>query len=301
MTEKVAYSQYIVCTSCGMHYAGYLEIAEQGKGMATCPRCGAAITQALPSHYVVQLAPSDYESPAHPHVHISHYPGLYMQPKRPPRFDLRDLLRVMYSPSKAFPSLYLSTNLQRSLAIVVLFSVVSSLASILVTLDAGSVLNFDTRNALEVSARGAVSWLITLFGFLVFGVVGAVLSRGVFGGRGERTSTLTLLGYCFPAYVVLSIILLSIFNVGLRGLDILNMSAWTDAQLEQAMVTGVLLFGVLIIGLIWLVWVVARAFSVANDVSMGEGVLTTILAAIPSAIVFLVVGAVMRLPVGLSL
>ncbi len=222
---------------------------------------------------------------------------LYSQPRKAPRFDLKDLVRVLYSPAEAFRSLFLSTNLQRSLALVVVFSMISVFASILVTLDAATVLHFDTRDAIDVSSRGVVSWIITLFSFLVFSLVAAVLSKGVFGGRGERSMTITLVGYCFPAYAVLSVLLLMIFGSSFGGADLLDFETWS----KTAAVLGVLMFVVLLFGTIWLIWVVARAISVANDVSMGEGVLTAIMAAIPAGVAFLIVGAVMRLPVGLIL
>jgi hypothetical protein len=41
--------------------------------------------------------------------------------------------------------------------------------------------------------------------------------------------------------------------------------------------------------------------SVSNDISVGEGTLTTILSAIIAGVLYILVGAVMRLPMGLSL
>ena len=299
--EQVVYVQDILCSSCGFHMHGYLQYLGDGRGMTVCPNCGASITQQLPPHSTLQLAPSDYESPVHPHARFSHYPGLYNQPKHAPRLDLADIVRIFYSPTKAFTSLYLSTNLQRALALVVVFSVLAAFAGTLVTASSGDVLNYNTKDVLELSFRGIVSWIVSLFAFLVFCSVAASAARGVFGGRGERSMTISLLGYCYPAYVVLTVILLSVFTVGFRGLDLTNIDHWTNSQTNQAVVSGVVLLVVLIAGLIGLLWVVSKAISVANDITTGEAFLTAIFAAIPAGLVFVVVGMVMRLPMGLIL
>lgn len=299
--EQVVYVQDILCSSCGLHMHGYLQCLGDGRGMAVCPRCGANITQQLPPNCTLQLAPSDYDSPVHPHMRFSHYPGLYNQPKHAPRLDFADLVRIFYSPTKAFASLYLSTNLQRALALVVIFSVLSAVAGTIVTVSAGDVLNYDTKDVLELSFRGVVSWIVSLFAFLVFSSVAASAAKGVFGGRGERSMTITLLGYCYPAYVVLTVILLGIFTLGFHGLDLTNIDHWTGSQTNQAALSGTVLLVVLIAGLIGLLWAVSKAISVANDISTGEALLTAILAAIPAGLVFIVVGMVMRLPMGLML
>ena len=299
--EQVVYVQDILCSSCGLRMHGYLQYIGDGRGMTVCPNCGASITQQLPPHCTLQLAPSDYESPLHPHARFSHYPSLYNQPKHAPRLDLADIVRIFYSPTKAFTTLYLSTNLQRELALVVAFSLFSALAGTLVTASAGTILNYDTKDVLEVSFRGILSWIVSLFAFLVFCSVAATAARGVFGGRGERSMTIALLGYCYPAYVVLTVVLLGIFTLGFHGLDLANIDHWTNSQTNQAVISGIVLLVVLIAGLIGLLWVVSRAISVANDISTGEAFLTAVFAAIPAGLVFVVVGMVMRLPMGLML
>ncbi len=299
--ESVVYAHDIACPSCGFRASGYLQSLGDGTGVTNCPRCGTTIRQALPAHFVEQIPPSDFHSPAHPHVHISHYPGLYMQPKHAPRPDFADLVRILYSPTKACVSLYLSTNLQRALAIVVVFSILSAVVSTLVTADMGEVLGYSTGDALEVAFQGFVSWVISLLAFLLFGVAAAVIAKNIFGGRGERTATLTLLGYVYPAYVFLEIVLLVLFTVGFQGLDMTDVQDWTPDELDQAIAAGGVLLLIALVGLVWLVTIASRAISVANDISTGEAVLSEILAVIAAGIVYLLVGAVMRLPMGLSL
>lgn len=299
--ETVAYVEHIKCPSCGLDSPGYLQVMETGKGVTVCPRCGSAISQPLPPDYVSQIPPTDYHSPVHPHVHVSHYPGLYNQPKRAPRLDLADLFRIFVSPTKAFGSLYLSTNLGRALALVVVFSIVSAAASTLFTLDMSDVLGYSALDAFEAAFQVFVTWAVSMLAFLLFGLSAATVAKNFFGGRGERSSTITLVGYCYPAYVLLSIVLLLIFRVGFAGLDLTAIDAWTSSELDQSVIAGTILFIAVLIGLIWLLVVVSRAISVANDVSTSEAALTAVLSSIVAAVVYIVVHMIIRLPLGLWL
>jgi len=300
-SDSVVYLHSILCASCGLHYAGYVQVAPGGKGIAICPKCGATIDQALPPHYVAQIAPEDYVSPSHPSVRLTHYPGLYAQPKRPPRFDFSDLVRISFSPVAAFTNLYLSTNLRRAMAIVLVFSMLSIFVSTLVTSEMGVVLGYDVGDALSLAFQASAGFLLLLFAFFLFGLVTASIAKMMFGGRGETGMTITLIGYCYPLYVILSIIILVIFSVGFEGLDLTNIDGWTDGQMDQAIVWGTALLLVSFFGLGWLLWVIGRAVSVANDISSGEGVLSSILGGVVAGVVYLVAGAVMQLPLGLSL
>ncbi len=299
--ERVAHLPNIVCPSCGNGHAGYVQILPDGMGSATCEKCGATISVPLPKHYVEQLPPPDFVYPSHPHVHVSHHPGLYMQPKHAPRLDFADLVRVLFSPTKAFENLYLSTDLQRALALVLVFSVLSTAVSILVTADVGDVLGYSTGDALTMALEGFVSWAVSVLAFLVFSVTAAAVAKGVFGGRGERSATITLIGYSYPAYALLGMALLVIFTTGFGGLDLTDVNDWSEAELDQAIAAGAVLLLVAFAGLAWLLWIVGSAISVANDISIGEAVLSAILAAIAAGVVYVFVGMVMRLPMGLFL
>jgi len=299
--ESVVYVHSIVCPSCGHRSAGYMQVMDGGKLASKCERCGTTITQLLPEDSIQQLPPAAFVSPVHPHVHVRHYPDLYVQPKHAPRFDFVDLARIGFAPRNAFPSLYLSTNLHRALAIVVMFSLLSALISALVTADVGEVLGYSTADALAVAMQGFIGWAVSILAFLVFALTSASVARGVFGGRGEKSSTIMLIGYAYPAYVLLSILLLLIFTVGFGTLDLTDVQNWTGSALNQAIFWGTVLLLVALVGLMWLLWVVSRAISVANDISMGEAALSAMLSAIAAGIVYVLAGLLMRLPMGLFL
>src|SRR5512136_1610517 len=265
--ESVVYVHTIVCPQCGLHSSGYLQAIGDGKGLTNCPRCGAAITQPLPAHYVSQIPPVDYNSPVHPHVHISHYPGLYNQPKHAPRLDFADLVRVTYSPTKAFVNLYLSANLERALVLVVAFTLVSVAASVLVTANMGDMFGYTTGDAIEMGLQASMDFVVSILAFLIFGLTASLISKSIFGGRGERSATMTLLGYCYPSYVLLSIVMLIVFRVGFQGLDLSRINDWTNAEIDQALVAGMILTVIAVLGLIWLLLITSKAIGVSNDIA----------------------------------
>jgi hypothetical protein len=298
---SVVYVHRVGCTSCGFIFAGYLDNLGDGTGVVSCPKCEARVVQALPTHYVEQVPLPGHGPPSTRHIHVSHHPGLYSQPKRYPRLDLKDLLRVGYRPVKALETLYLSTNLQRGLSLVVIFSLLSAVVGTLFTAGAGTIFGYDTGDALLLGLRGFASWIVTLFAFLIFAVVAAVVAKAVYGGRGEKSATIMLVGYCFPAYVLVNFVLLVIFAVGFQGLDLTDVTSWEAAAKDQAFLAATALVLIAIIGLAWLLWIVSRAIGVANDISGSESLLTTIIAAIAAALVYVLAGAAIRLPMGLSL
>lgn len=272
----------------------------QGLGKVLCPRCGATIEQRLPPDYIPQIPPADFESAEHPHVHHTHYPGLYGKPKQHPRLDMADLVRILYSPTSAFKRLYLATDMHRAIAIVIVFSMLSVAVSVFVTIDMADLVGYDTRDAIYLGASSAIALLLSIFTFLIFAMTASALAKSMFGGRGERAATITLLGYCFPLYVLVNIIVLAVFRIGLGVVEAGPIWEWTSSELNRASAGVVLLVVVALAGVVWLLVISSKAISVANDISVGEGLLTAVMSATAAGVVYLVVDAIVALPLGLS-
>jgi len=285
-----------MCPSCGHKFSGYYAVLPNGQGKTVCPQCHIDILHALPPHYVPQIPPADFESPEHPHVHNIHYKDLYDQPKSHPRFHFMDLVRVAYSPKKAFMKLYLATNMQRALAIVIVFSMVLVGISIFVSVEMADVIGYDAGDAIQFGGQVFLAWILSILTFMIFSIVASAIAKGVFGGRGDRSSTISLVGYCFPAYVLVSVALFLIFEFGFESVGFVPLEEWTKEELNRVSFGVVLLVIVAFIGMIWLLILSSRAISVANDISLGEGALTSILSASASGFVFMVVQMVMSLP-----
>jgi len=276
-------------------------VAENGNGITKCPSCGSPIVQTLAHGYVSQVPPHRFALSGGRAPHESRYPGLYIQPKHAPKLDLRNFFRLIAYPRRSLSELYLSTDLKYAMLLVVLSSTIYAVVSTAVTIEMSEVIGMGDANTFELLVLGAFGWIVTIISFLVFAVVSSIVSHGVFGGRGDKGSTVALAGYCYPWFVMVTLVLLTMFAVGFSGLELSQVQHWGDSEMERAIVWGAVLLASAVLGMIWLLALTGRAVSVANDVSGGEGALSAIIGAIAAGLVSLVVGAVMRLPLGLTL
>ena len=226
---------------------------------------------------------------------------MYEQPRRAPRLNLVNLIRIAVTPKRALPEIYLSTDLRHAMFLVGVATTLYAVVSTAVTALMPEAVGLEDASAFELLALGALGWVIAVVSFLVFGLVSAIVSHEVFGGRGDKGATINLTGYCYPWFVLVTVVLLMIFAAGFGGLELSQIQDWSDAEMERAIVWGAMLFVAAIAGLIWLLAIAGRAVSVANDISGGEGALSAIIGSIAAGLVSLAVSAIMRLPVGLTL
>ena len=276
-------------------------MAEDGNGITKCPSCDSTIVQKLEHGYVSQVPPHRFAPSGGRASHESRYPGLYAQPKHAPKLDLRNFFRLIAYPRRSLSELYLSTGLKYAMFLVILSTTIYAIVSTAVTGEMSEVIGVGDANAFELLVLGALGWIVAIISFLVFAVVSSIVSNEVFGGRGDKGSTVALAGYCYPWFVMVTLVLLTIFAVGFSGLELSQVQHWGDSEMERAIVWGVVLLASAVLGLTWLLALTGMAVSVANDVSGGEGALSAIIGAIAAGLVSLVVGAVMRLPIGLTL
>ena len=226
---------------------------------------------------------------------------MYSQPRHAPRLDIHNLVRLAVTPRQAMLDLYLSTDLRHAMFLVGVATTLYAVVSTAVTGLMPDAVGLGDANVFELLILGALGWVVAVVSFLVFSLVSSIVSHEVFGGRGDKGATMTLAGYCYPWFVIVTVILLAIFAVGFSGLELSQVQYWSDAELERAIIWGALLLVSAIAGLIWLLAIAGRAVSVANDISGGEGALSAIIGSIAAGLVSLAVSAIMRLPIGLTL
>jgi hypothetical protein len=118
----------------------------------------------------------------------------------------------------------------------------------------------------------------------------------MFKGRGDYSATATLMGYAMVWYTAISVSMSVVFAT-----VFMDAISRDDPTVTASVIALGLLFVVLIVGLIWLLWVSARAVSVANDISLGEGVLTIIISSLIVGAVTIAVSLFVKLPIGISL
>ena len=298
--DAVAFSSSLRCPSCGLQTSGYLKVSEGNKGVAICSRCGASIVQDINPGQIRQIPPQPYFAHSGADHKKSKYEGLYSQPKHAPRFAWVEMLRLPVSPRRALTTLYLSTDMRHAMILVALLTTMSIAFSTVITEEMAAVVGIDHLDALEMLFIGAVGWVVTLVSFLIFSIVSAIVAQEMFEGRGDKGATVTLVGYCFPWFVVVSIVLLSIFTAGFSGLELDRVQDWTDSEIERALTWGALLLVSAVLAVIWLLFLVGRAIGVANDISTAGGSLSAVIGAIAAGLVSLIVGMVLRLPIGIS-
>lgn len=297
---SVVFVNTLKCPSCGLLTSGYLRDDGGGRGSGTCPRCGATISQPIPAGVVHQLPPQGYIDPGHAHARSSPNAWLYARSKEAPRLCLSEVLRVAYAPTKSLSRLYLCSDLKHAMLVVLVFAVISNVVSVVVTESMAGVLGYDALDALGVAVEGVAGVIVSVMSLLIFGLTAATASREVFGGRGDRGSTITMVAYCYPWFVLLSILLLTVFTAGFEGLDLETVQHWTDAEMERAIAYGAVLMVLVLLGFGWLLWLVSKAIGMANDTTTGSAALCAIVASVAAGIVSLVVGLFVRLPIGIN-
>lgn len=176
------------------------------------------------------------------------------------------LLSIPYSPKKAFRSLHLSGTLR--VAVVVLAT-----TSILV--GAWSLLKnhvFDQSTVLEwPEAIQQGSWIFATLGLIA--ILGAYFSRRLYSGRGDYRSSFILMSFIAPWELL--------FVVCFGSLS------WepTINLIGSLIVTGAFV--------VWMLWVCGTAISVANDISIGQGVTTALIASYLCGIIIMFTGIVL--------
>lgn len=297
---SVVFVNSLRCQACGLLTSGYLRNRGDGTGSATCPRCGASIVQAIPPGSVHQMPPQGFVEHGHAQVRASPYAWLYLRPKEHPGFCLSEVFRMAYSPSKALSRLYLCSDLKHAMTMVVIFAILSNVASVIVTESMAEVIGYSATDALGFAIEGAVGTIVAILALLIFGIAASIASREVFSGRGDRSATITLVSYCYPWFVLLTMVLLAVFTAGFEGLNLENVDHWNDADTERAMLYGAAMLLVVVVGFAWLLWVVSKAIGMANDTRTFPAALCAVLAAVVTGVVSLVVGMFVQLPIGIS-
>jgi len=297
---SVVHSRSIRCAKCGLLASGYMQVSGDGNWVSTCPRCGATIVQPPQPGRVAQMPHQPYNTHSAHDLKRSAYPGLYDAPKHAPKLDLRNMLRIPLHPTKALTELHRSTDMRWALVIVILASVLYSVVSALVTTEMYDVIGMGYIDALEAGLLASVGLIVSVVSFLIFSVVSSVAASELFRGRGDKGSTVTLVGYCYPWFVCVSMLILAIFVMGFNSLELSQVNDWSDAEVTRAIAWGAFLLVAAVSGLIWLLFLTGKAIGVANDVSTGEGAMSAVIGAICAGLVSVVVGMVLRLPVGLS-
>lgn len=255
-----------VCKNCGRQIPS---------GVISCSICGTGEELTTP-HYATTDTPLQEFSHKGGTRKLEgiYYPGLYSQPRSLEGLDKSALLSILYNPKKAFKSLYLSANLKGAVALLAVVSILVGTWSILWihVFNQSEILwihvfyQSESPTALEwFQAVELMSSTFVSLGLLA--ILGAFFLRKASRGRGDYRSSFILVAYVGPWVAAFG-----------ACIGFLSWESSSSLNVYFAFAGAIL---------VWLLWVWGTALSVANDVSVGQGVSAVFVAPIAVGIILL--------------
>ncbi len=191
------------------------------------------------------------------------------------------LPKVLTSPKSAFEGIKGSTTMMDGIMMYVILAVLGILIGMVVMMATpiGGALMTGDYMLYQV-----VTLVLGAIGFVLTGIVTAMLAKALFKGAGDNDATVGFLGY---AQVVGLVIGLLAAIIGMLMFGGMAAASTSPAALGTAMAGGIGVMAIIvIIGVLWALYVASSAVAVAN----GIGVMTAFVAYLISAIL---VGIVM--------
>ncbi len=192
------------------------------------------------------------------------------------RFDV--LPQVLYQPKQAFEKIKAGTTAVDGIIMALILMIVAQVIAQLP----------------KLSNLGSAAGMFTLLGVPALGVIilaliGAVSAR-IAGGKKDARKTIGLIGYVSILSVVLSIISLAV-PAALEGLRtsitgyltaslIGNAAAAATTGMGLALLVVFDVLALLVVFAIWALWIYGSAVAAANEVTLGRGVVSYLVAAI---------------------
>jgi hypothetical protein len=221
------------------------------------------------------------------------YPGLYQQPPEPPRIDLTVFFRVLFSPKSAFLDLYNHTTKMQGIVVTIIFTTILAVLNIAIAMMRGGFLGisqiFSTGNYSNLNYMYTMTILsvpLAIVGLYLSGYFSAIFSKSIGQGRGDVDKTIGLLGYGVILTFFIGIIQIAVFST-MPSFDFDGNFFEENSEVFFQLIGVLLIFGM--IGFIWGLWVNGTAVSVANDISVGWGIVNYFLG---SLVAGLIIGAI---------
>lgn len=219
----------------------------------------------------------------------SYYPELYRKPEQEHRLRFNALPKILFKPKEAFVEIYHNTGISQGIMVAIIICVLSSLISYGVGALSGYYYGglgggyyyysgqFTTSTILSLTFGLAIGIPLSIVSLLATGWLSAKLAKAIGKGRDDVGKTIGFFGYATVMSLVISALIAILIASGV-------MSAYYSPEpgaLPPGFFLGLAIMVIIaIIGLIWGLWVNGTATSVANDVSVGVGVVSYFLAAI---------------------
>ena len=238
----------------------------------------------------------------------SSHPGVYDKPEEAPRLDIGNLIRVLFSPQKAFENLYNHSSAMHGILLAVVFAAIGAIISfaLMSSLVGDIEIPQDANTTFLASAEiSIVGMIISIVVAVVLFLMSAYFISTFLRQRGLRPSlekTIALTGYAkLPAFLM-TIIISFLVPTMLAGLpaelfddDPTNDALVTDEAVGAICGITILIVVVAIVMLIWALWAHGHAAAVANDVNFGTAVGYVLLAWIIVGVIYIAVSFILSI------
>ena len=214
------------------------------------------------------------------------YGEFYSQPERPPRIRWDKIFNVLFAPVETFREIYHDTTKMQGIIVTTFFTILSVALSLFFYSTFGF---YETGMGVSDNDSGflwffiiitAITIPLAIVGLYLSGYFSAMIAGGM-GGFKNPDKTIGLVGYGVIVSFIMGTIQLSVLSVVTDPNPEVYDSSY-GASIGIAIVFGIISF-------IWSLWVNGSAVSVANDVSLGKGVLSYFLGLILTWIVIAVI------------
>lgn len=214
----------------------------------------------------------------------SYYPELYRKPGQEHKLRFDALPKILFKPKEAFAEIYHNTGISQGIIVGIIIYVISILISYSASTMSGSpYAGLGGRYYLEQSSALPLLGLamgipLSIVSLLAMGWLSAKLAKAIGEGRGDVGKTIGFFGYATVVSLVIGIINSAL--IASRVIKFYPAGEYELYELAPFLLGMAILSLVGIISFIWSLWVNGTATSVANDVSVGIGVVSYFLAVI---------------------
>jgi hypothetical protein len=218
-----------------------------------------------------------YPYPPPPQFRPSVYDGLYAQEPETPRLRLDILPKVLFKPREAFVDIHNHTTKVQGIIMVIIITLIQSSITFMFFFNTGIYdSGFSTPDSEDSFNNififtSVIGIPLAVLSLVLMGYLSALFSHEIFHGRKDSDKTIGLLGYGTIVTFVMAMIQIALLYLLIE--DILN-----NVDTFEESGTLFLYFGIVItmtiIGFIWSLWVNGTAVSIANDITIGQGIIT---------------------------
>ncbi|MDI6887051.1 MAG: YIP1 family protein [Candidatus Thermoplasmatota archaeon] len=234
----------------------------------------------------------------------SYYPEVYRKPEQEHRLRFGALPKILFKPKEAFAEIYHNTGILQGITVAIIIYVISSLISYSAGALSGYYYScggfggyysgqFTASTLTGLTINLAIGIPLSIVSLLAIGWLTAKLAKAIGKGRGDVGKTIGFFGYATVVSLVMGVVSVILFMVIMREMIMQSSAGPMDKGGFPATLLPFAIIAVVIaiIGFVWSLWINGTATSVANDVSVGIGVVSYFLAAIIVGIIVTVIVA----------